>query len=98
MVRYGVFNCRESNMLSAITTRTMPATERTGIRVKAEEAGGRKILRAWDHSRSAEQNHYYAARSLWLLLEWHNIGPLLGGCLGGGKFVWVMDNPASRLP
>lgn len=84
-------------MLSAITTKTLPATNTRGTRVKAA-AGGVSLIKSWEHALSAEQNHHAAARELWASLGWHSIGPLLGGCLGDGNYVWVMDNPASRLP
>ena len=84
-------------MLSAITTKILPATNTRGTRVKATAARV-GLIRAWDYELSAEQNHHAAARELWASLGWHSIGPLLGGCPGNGNYVWVMDNPASRLP
>ena len=84
-------------MLSAITTKTLPATNTRGARVKTT-TGMASLIRHWDHEMSAEQNHHAAARELWASLKWQSIGHLLGGCLGNGNYVWVMDNPASRLP
>jgi hypothetical protein len=74
--------------MQAIVTKYLPATNVRGSRVKAS-CQAKSIIRSWDNSLNADQNHMAAAKELATMLGW-NYGDWVGGWPPDGKgSVWV---------
>lgn len=68
-------------MYQAITTKYLPPTNYLGSRVRAKAQAG-TIIKPWDYSLDADDNHMAAARQLAQQLEWW--GRWVGGSLPSG--------------
>lgn len=66
----------------AIITKTIPATSRTGTRIKATCADG-SVTVGFDHEFSEATNHYHAAQALCRKLD--RPDPLYSGELPDGR-------------
>lgn len=78
-------------MSHVIFTKFHGPTTTLGARVKAtygNKRGGKKTVTVeWDHGKTPEQNHDYAATKLALAMKWH--GTFYRGDLASGGNVYV---------
>lgn len=58
----------ETRYCFAVTTKTLPATNNRGTRIKAVLPSGRGITVGWDHALDTGRNHEAAARALCALV------------------------------
>jgi len=80
--------------MKAITTRFLSPTESRGARIKAScEAG--TFTSPYDYALDGQAAHRQVAEELVRRLGW-SCGPLLGGHLANGDYVFVFDNEWSR--
>ena len=73
--------------MKAIKTRYCGPTDRKGARIIASEGDGKRITIGYPHELDSKEAHRKAAETLAGKLDW--CGPLVGGWLGKGTYVWV---------
>lgn len=76
--------------MQAIQTKFISPTNFRGARIKATAAAG-SITIPYPYELSGQACHRAAAEALCAKLGW-NYGPLIGGCLSSGDYVFVFDN------
>lgn len=83
--------------MQAIITKYIGPTDTKPSRIKAA-CGAGSITIGYPHDLSGQAVHRAAAEALAVKLGWtgEHYGPLLGGGVFNGGYVFVFDNPAAR--
>ena len=68
---------RKDNIMKAIKTKYLPATDRRGSRIKASDSDGNSITVSYDSRWDSYRNHELAALDLCIKMKWS--GRLIGG-------------------
>ena len=75
-----------------IQTKWLSPTNFKGTRIKAKTASGISIVRSWDYTLTAGENHARVAEELQKKMKWDSdwYGKLAGGQNADGSYTWIM--------
>jgi hypothetical protein len=87
----------KDNIMQAIHTKYLSATDSRGSRIKATAAAG-SVTISYPHELSGQACHRAAAEALVKKLGWDgpHYGGLLGGCLPDGSYAFIFNSTLSK--